>query len=91
MSYPSVRMVRIEAEQMAQRRAVRLARRKAAGAWLLAHLAAVMQVAGVAVFVSGVSLLVGAIAGVVFGVATAMILLGALAFTWGVLREGGRL
>lgn len=76
-----------EARDLARRQA----RNRAAGAWVLAHLAALMQVCGAGVFVAGVSLLVGAIAGVVLGVATAMILLGALAFTWGVLREGGRL
>jgi uncharacterized membrane protein YphA (DoxX/SURF4 family) len=74
-----------------RRTAKRDARNRAAALWVLAHVGALMQVLGVLLFVSGAAVLVGAIAGVVFGLVTAMMLIGPLAFVWGFLREGGKL
>jgi hypothetical protein len=74
-----------------RRTAKRDARNRAAALWLVAHLGTIMQLGGAGVFVAGVAVMVGAIAGVIFGVATAMMLIGPLAFLWGFLREGGKI
>lgn len=87
MTLFDVGMIRIEAADLARRKA----RNRAALAWLVLHVAVLCQVAGAGVTVAGIAVMIGAIAGVVYGATTAMILGGILTFAWGALREGGRL
>lgn len=79
--------VQIEAAAWEARRAAR----RLLWAKARLHMGMLMQVFGMLAVVLGVSLIVGALAGVLYGMATALILVGAAAFAWGFFKEAGRI